>query len=71
MSHKAEYTMLGVVLGEYRDAVQMIDGCLTTARNISRDVDPDKADSLAACQEALLDALAVVDGLLADRPRES
>ena len=62
--------MLGIVLVDYRDAVQMIDGCLTSALQITKDTDPDKAASILACHEALLQALDVVDGLLEDRRRK-
>ena len=70
MTHRAEFPYLGVVLMEYRDAVQIIDGCLTTAKQISAEFDPDKAASILACHEALLQALDVVDGLLEDRRRK-
>jgi hypothetical protein len=69
--NKAEFTMLGVVLVEYRDAVQMLDGCLTTAMDISQATNPDLAATIAACRLALLQGCEVVDGLLAEgRPRK-
>ena len=69
--NKAEYSMLGVVLVEYRDAVQLIDGCLTTAVDISKTVDPRKAAAIEAMRLAALQALDVIDGCLAEGPRES
>lgn len=68
--NKSECAMLGVVLVEYRDAVQMIDGCLVAATDISKYVDPEKAATIAACRIAILQALDVAEGLLADRRRK-
>ncbi len=69
--HRAEYPMLGIVLVNYRDAVQLIDGCLTTAMDISKVTDPDKAASIAACRIAVLQSLDVIDGLLGGKSVES
>jgi len=65
--NKAEYPMLGVVLCEYRDAVQLIDGCLSTAIDISKQIDIDDAADLVALRLALLQACEVADGILARR----
>ena len=66
----AEFPMLGIVLVDYRDAVQMIDGCLTSATTISQPFDPDKAATIEACRIAIMQSLEVVDGLLADKRRK-
>jgi hypothetical protein len=60
----AEYAALGVVLMRYRDAVDRVDASLLCAMAICAETDLAKASDLALARAAVLDALAVVDGLL-------
>lgn len=61
----AEFPMLGVLLHEYRDAVNHVEGCLLAAASISQPVDPERAAVIDRCRIAVMQGLSIIDDLLA------
>lgn len=64
--NRAEFGMLGLVVHQYRGAIQHVDGLLTTAAHIHSHGDRDRAATIEACRIAAMHALNELTELIAN-----